>query len=170
MVYDSAKWNNITLAFFLVDTFLELLIAFVLFCFVFCYFSVFHCWFLSRTLFLPHAFQYFLFSNLSVLVLSPLKTFLLELSIFLRPYGLCLSIAVLVRLSLSAPPMLNLMFSSLLVCSFFWHSTFSSSFLKENTWEEILLLVYLFENVFIQLSDLWSGLGICQSQLENCFH
>lgn len=31
MVYDSAKWNNITLAFFLVDIFLELFMAFVSF-------------------------------------------------------------------------------------------------------------------------------------------
>lgn len=159
MVYDSAKWDSITLAIFLVDHFARVIHCFVLFHFVF----------LSRTLFLPRAFQYFLFSNLSVLVLSPLKTFLLELSIFLLHYGLCLSIAVLIRLSLSAPPMLNLMFPSFLVCSFFWHSTFSSSFLKKNTWEEILLLVYLFENVFIQLSNLWFGFSIWQSELENYF-
>ena len=41
MVYDSAKWDNITLAFFLVDHFPRV-IAFVLFHFVLCYFSVFH--------------------------------------------------------------------------------------------------------------------------------
>ena len=153
MVYDSAKWDNITLAFFLVDHFPRVIHRF---CFILCCVTslFFICYFLSRTLFLPHAFQYFLFLNLSVLVLSPLKTFLLELSVFLLHYGLCLSIAVLIRLSLSAPSLLNLMFFSFLVCSFFWHSTFSSSFLKKNTWEEILLLVYLFENVFIQLSNL----------------
>ena len=155
MVYDSAKWDNITLAYFLVDHFPRVIhrFCFVSFCVV-----LLLCFSFANSyqgLYFCHMpFNIYIFFNLSVLVLSPLKTFLLELSIFLLHYGLCLSIAVLIRLSLSAPPLLNLMFFSFLVCSFFWHSTFSSSFLKKNTWEEILLLVYLFENVFIQLSNL----------------
>ena len=167
MVYDSAKWNNITLAFFLVDHFPRVIHGF---CFILCFvtFLLFIVDFYHGLYFCHMPFSIFCFQAYQFWSFPPPKD-LLELSIFLLPCGLCLSIAVLIRLVLSAPPVLNLMFSSFLVCSF-WRSTFSSSFLKENTWEEILLLVYLFENVFIQLSDLWSGLGICQSQLENCFH
>ena len=140
--------------------FLELIIAFVLFHFIFCYFSVFikpvanFCQELPTSL--PHA-------QTSQLGCFPLKACLLEFSIILP----IVDYILLLRISLSSSPIFILMFS-------FLHSGIAPS--PAVSWKRVhgrrffwyttclKMSLFRFHNWFM----IW--LGIWNSRLESYFH
>lgn len=128
------------LPFLLQIFFLELIIAFVLFHFIFCFFSVFIKPFANFCQELQHLYH----------MLRPISSVVSHWRLLFLSFPSSCSVADYALLWISLFPLSciqpRVFFPS------FWYSTFSSSFLEKRIWEESFWVYYLSENVFIQIS------------------